>query len=71
MSADTQAQPTPAHQLQEQSLLQPSVEAKSKSLPIPRGPVDAVLSFYNPPADGSAVRSTLTLYFGQDTNIAL
>ena len=51
MSADTQSQPTPAHQLQQQ----PAVESKSSNLPIPRGPVDAVLSFYTPPADGSAV----------------
>lgn len=61
MSAATQTQPIPAHQLQGQSLQQPSVEATSKNIPIPRGPVDAVLSFYTPPVDGSAVRSTTSL----------
>lgn len=50
------ARPTPAHEL---SNRQPAVsksnaeDVNPQGLPIPRGPVTAKLSFYQPPADGS------------------
>jgi len=49
MSTTTAFQPTPAHQLQDSQ----SKSYTTKDIPIPRGPVQAKLSFYEPPVDGS------------------
>jgi hypothetical protein len=57
MSTATAFQPTPAHQLQPDA----HVEVTSKKDEfVPRGPVDARLSFYDPPKDGSKVLSPNT-----------
>jgi len=49
------SQPTPAHQLSSSSATttSESEDVNFQGLPIPRGPVTASLSFYQPPADGS------------------
>jgi len=53
MSTTTAFQPTPAHQLRDHQSTQASTTTKSDHLQIPRGSVDATLSFYEPPKDGS------------------
>jgi hypothetical protein len=46
--------PTPAHQLSTSSSEPPeSSDVNFQGLPVPRGPVTAVLSFYAPPSDGA------------------
>ncbi|KAF2185957.1 hypothetical protein K469DRAFT_707122 [Zopfia rhizophila CBS 207.26] len=52
----TAPRPTPAHQLSSQTTLTPSKaeDVNHQGLPIPRGPVTASLSFYQPPSDGSS-----------------
>jgi len=56
MSAATASQPTPAHQLRGHESLNSTstnTSAKQGDVSIPRGPVEADLSFYDPPKDGS------------------
>jgi len=56
MSTTTAFKPTPAHQLQGHDALNGTkltTSTKSEDASIPRGPVDANLSFYDPPKDGS------------------
>jgi hypothetical protein len=58
MSAATASQPTPAHQLRGHESLNSTTtntSAKHVDTSIPSGPVEADLSFYDPPKDGSKV----------------
>jgi len=57
MSTTTSFQPTPAHQLGDYQGITSSskldTSAKNEGVAVPRGPVEASLSFYDPPKDGS------------------